>query len=203
VVALAFAWWTFEVGNHPGVEGSEIFLGGVTTLVGVSAVAAGTRWYQLERLPLPPLPAAPPPELPPVGSAARQPLDRLANRERALAELLALLGPSGVDVSAEAAQAAVTLRDYADRVRAVEMARDAVDGAAAASLDAAVGALRQRLEEGVSAYDRLVAVAAEAVSAGSAGSLDALAVRRLEDAADTLAGLARGLREVRASGEPG
>jgi len=41
------------------------------------------------------------------------------------------------------------------------------------------------------------------VSAGSAGSLDAFAVRRLEDAADTLVGLARGLREVRAAGEPG
>src|SRR5439155_18581636 len=107
------------------------------------------------------------------------------------------------DVAAEAGQAALTLREYGVRLRAVESARDGAEGEAAAGLDAAVSTLRQRLEEGVSAYDRVVTVAAEAVSAGSAGSLDAFAVRRLEDAADTLAGLARGLREVRAAGEPG
>src|SRR5262249_4521116 len=126
VVALALAWWTSGIGSHPGVEGSEIFLGGVTALAGVGTVVAGARWY---RLPLPPPPTAPRPGGRPMGSAARPPLERLANRERALAELLALLGPSGEDVSAEAAQAAVTLRDYAARLRAVEVARDGVDAA--------------------------------------------------------------------------
>src|SRR5262249_33224038 len=202
LIALVLAWWTLTVGNRPGLEGSEIFFGGVTALAGVGAVASGVRYLQLERVPMPPPPAAPPPELPPAGSVARAPLERLANRERALAELLALLGPAGEDVAGEAAQAAATLREYAARGRAVEAAPDGAEGEAAAGLDAAVGVLRQRLEEGVSAYDRLVTVAAEAVSAGSAGSLDTLAVRRLEDAGDTLAGLARGLRELRASDDP-
>ncbi len=202
LTALVLAWWTSEAGDRPAIEGSEIFLGGATALVAVSTVTAGARWYQLERLPLPLPAAAPPPELPPPSSAARVPLERLANRERALGELLALLGAAADEVAAEAGQAAMTLREYGARLRAVEAARDGAEGEAAAGLDAAVGTLRQRLEEGVSAYDRLVTVAAEAVSAGSAGSLDAIAVRRLEDAADTLAGLARGLREVRASGDP-
>jgi hypothetical protein len=202
LATLALAWWTSVIGSHPGIEGSEIVVGSVTAVAGLRTVSAAARWAQLERMPLP-LPAAgAPPELPPEGSAARVPMERLANRERALAELLALLGDAASDVAAEAGQAAVTLREYGARLRAVESARDGAEGEAAVGLDAAVATLRQRLEEGVSAYDRLVAVAAEAVSAGTAGSLDALAVRRLEDAADTLAGLARGLREVRASGEP-
>src|SRR5262249_26880576 len=38
LVALLFAWWTSAVGDRPGLEGSEIFFGGVTVLVGAGAV---------------------------------------------------------------------------------------------------------------------------------------------------------------------
>jgi hypothetical protein len=197
-VTAAFVWWVSVVGNHPGVEFREVLVGAMTGIAGISTLAAGGAWVQAMATPLPPAAAGPPPELPPAGSAARVPLERLANHERSLAELLTLLGSEAGDVpaevAAEAARAAATLRDCGTRLRAVEAARDGMEGDPAVSLAAAAATLRQRLEEGVSGYARLVAVAADAVSAGAAGGLDQFTIRRLEDAADTLAGLARGLR---------
>lgn len=199
-LTAALAWWTSVVGNVPGVEVREVLLGIVTGIAGLSVLEAISTWSHALSTPLPPpLPPAPA-ELPPVESAARAPLERLASRERSLGELLALLGPMAgdapKDVAAEAGKAAATLREYGARLRAVEAARDGMEGEVAANLDAAVGTLRQRLEEGVSSFERLVAVAAEAVSADTAGGLDTITLRRLEDAADTLTGLARGLRAV-------
>jgi hypothetical protein len=203
LVTGAFVWWTTVVGNHPGVEVREVLVGTLAGLSGLRTLAAAAELAQATATS--PAAAGPPLELPPDGSAARAPLERLANHERSLAELLTLLGTSAgevpADVATEAARAAVTLRDCGARLRAVETARDGMEGEPAVSLGAAVATLRQRLEEGVSGYARLVAVAADAVAAGAAGGLDQLTLRRLEDAAGTLAGLARGLRETRAAGE--
>jgi hypothetical protein len=199
-LAAGLVWWTATVGNVPGIEFREVLLSVVTGIAGLSVLEAVATWGQAMSTPLPPAAPDPPAELPPVESAARVPLERLAGRERSLRELLALLGGSAGDaardVAVAAGKAAATLREYGAKLRAVESARDGMDGEVAANLEAAVATLRQRLEEGVSSYDRLVAVAAEAVSADTAGGLDTLILRRLEDAADTLAGLARGLREV-------
>lgn len=195
---LALAWVTSAVGASSGVELGEVFWGAVTGCAAVGVIGAGRRVWRLERTPRPARPVAAYP-LPPVGSVARPPLERLASREHALADLLTLLGPAAGDVAAEAAAAARVLREHAERVVAVEQARQNVPPEAVAGLNTTLAALRQRLEEGVSGYDRVVSAAAEAVTAaraGTGGGLGADALYRLEDAADTLLGLARGLREV-------
>lgn len=197
VLTLGLAWVTSVVGASRGIELGEVFWGAVTGCAGLSAVAAGRRVWRVERAPRPVRPTAPPP-LPPVGSMARAPMERLASRERALTDLLALLGPAAGTAGADAAAAAGTLREHAARLVAIEAARDGVPAEAAAGLDTALATLRQRLEEGVSGYERMVAAAADAVAAtgGGAGGIGSGALYRLEDAVDTLTGLARGLRAM-------
>jgi hypothetical protein len=206
-IAGALAWWTSVIGNVSGIEFREIVVGVATGIAGLSALEAGSSWIKALSTPLPPpgpdwqdLAAGPAEELPPAESAARAPMERLAGRERALRELLALLGPAtggaSREVAAAAATAGDTLREYGARLRAVEIAREGMDADIAASLDPAVDTLRQRLNEGVARYDRLVAAAADAVAADTAGGPDGAAMRRLSDAADALTGLARGLREI-------
>jgi hypothetical protein len=221
VVTALFAWWLTNVGGHPGVEFSEVAVGVATGISGLATLGAVGEWAEAMARPLPPAVAAGPPgpeppdadpagpaavpelgsgagALPPVDSAARAPMERLSRLERSLADLLTLLGADApADVAGEAEQAAATLREYGARLRVVESARDGVTGDAAAGVNAAVETLRLRIEEGVTGYERLVAVAADAVSVGTADGLDQRTVRRLEDAADALAGLARGLRELR------
>jgi hypothetical protein len=207
LAALGLAWVTSVVGSSPGVELGEVFWGTATGIAALAAAGSVRRLWQLERAGRPQPPAEPPP-LPPAGSSARQPLERLASRERALGDLLALLRTAAGDVAADAAAAAAALRDHAARIVAVEAAQAGAPAEARAGLEAALAALRLRLDEGVSAYDRLVAAAADAVAAGNtapAGGHAADAVsagmRRLEDAADALLGLARGLREVSGTGD--
>lgn len=198
LLTVALAWVTSVVGAAPGVELGEVFWGSVTGCAVVGVLGSVRRVWSLERSPRPARPVTAPP-LPPVGSVARAPMERLASRERALTDLLALLGPGAADVGTEAAVAARALREHAGRVVAVEAARRGVPAEAAPGLDAALATLRQRLEEGVSGYDRVVSAAADAVAAaggGTSGRLDGSVLYRLEDAADTLVGLARGLREV-------
>lgn len=199
LAVLGLAWITSVIGSAPGVELSEVFWGAATGVAAWGAAGAARRLWQVERSPRPEPPAEPPP-LPPVGSMARQPLERLASRERALGDLLALLGTAAGDVAAEAAAAAAVLRGHAARIVAVEAARAGAPTEARSGLDSALAALRLRLEEGVSAYERLVTAAADAVAAGNTASVGtdgvASGIRRLEDAADALLGLARGMREV-------
>jgi hypothetical protein len=153
--------------------------------------------WRIERAPRPVhVPPAPLP--PPALSAARTPITRLTARENALGELLTVLGPVAGDTWQEASAAAAALRRLADQMVVLESARAGVPVEARPGLEAALAALRSRLEEGVSAYDLLVSAATDAVAATAAGDRgDAGSVRRLEEAADSLTGLARGLREVR------
>jgi hypothetical protein len=150
--------------------------------------------WHLQRTPMP----APPPTLPPTGSAARTPMETLAARERTLGELLILLGPAAGDTAAEARAAATVLRGCADRVVTLEAARRDAPPDAAGDLDQATGAAADELIGGVRAYERLVSAAAKAVSASAGDPAAALTDTRLREAADALAGLAAGLREISA-----
>lgn len=171
------------------------------------AARTGAEVYGVhKRLALTPRTRALPPEqgyrLPPVGSKARGPMQRLAAAESGLSDLLEQLLPgSGVaPVSPEsitstrraADEAAAELRRLAAQLRAVESARDASGKVQRGSLSEAIGTVRAKLDEGVEAYGGLVAAAGETVAASaSPGSRQGLV-----DATDHLHGLAMALSEL-------
>jgi hypothetical protein len=200
-VALVAGTVTAVIGSTSGLELSEVGAGSVTALAAVGAGAAGVRWIRLRRTPLPAAHAPPAPPLPPPGSAAREPLARLAVAEAGLADLLAVLARPrhGVAVvSAETlestrvavAQAGTALRGTADAIRAVE--RAAVGARPASGLLDAVSALRRQLDEGVDEVCGLVTAAGAVVSAAGPEHQPAA----LAEATDRLTGLADGLREL-------
>lgn len=192
--AIALAYVATRVGVEPGPELGELFWVTASLLAGASTVGAGVKVWRIERAPRP-VHLPPAPKLPPALSAARAPITRLTARENALGELLTVLGPVAGDTWREASAAAASLRRLGDQLVVLESARVGVPAEARPGLDSALSALQLRLEEGVSAYDRLVSAATDAVAAMPAGD-DAVSTRRLEEAADNLTGLARGLREV-------
>lgn len=189
-----------------GAEGWKGALSGLTFAVPftVLSVRSGVRLYRLSTMPVPE--PTRPPALPPPGSAARKPLDRLARGEASLTDLLDQLttashsGAAPVptlsieQTRATATEAAVALRDLADRVCSLERAADTTAKADRAALDEAVAALRAQLDEGVDSYGELVAAAGQAVAASSGGVAPARTA--LTDATDRLAGLASALREL-------
>lgn len=179
------------VGVEPGLEVAEVFWGGLAVLFGVRALNSALRWAELRRTPVPvAVPSARVrPARPPRDSPARGPHDRLAAREKALAGLLVHLGPAADEPRAVAGEAAAVLRELGARLTAVDRARRLDE-----SLDGVVDELCGRLDAGVTAYGTLVTAAADAVAAGATS--DALVALRLEEATDSLAGLAAGLREV-------
>jgi hypothetical protein len=184
VAAAGLGWLTAVVGARPGLEPAELAWGGATAVVAAGAVAAVARPLSTLRRPARDCPA-------------RGPIDRLAERERVLAGLLAHLGPEAAEPRAVAADASAILRDLGARVAVVDRARRGAPPGSAAGLDAAVAVLVGQLEAGVVAYDSLVLAAAEAVAASaSLRAGDPLLTLRLTEATDTLAGLAAGLREV-------
>lgn len=186
-----------NIGGSPGPEFGEVSWFAITALAAGATISAGHRVWRLHRTPRIATVAKVDP-LPPVGSASYSTLNRLLAREQALKELLTLLGPAAGDAWTDASSAAAALRRLGTQVVALESARAGVPPEAEPGLAAAVAALRSRLEEGVSAYDLVVAAASDAVAAQTEGrNDDALSRRRLAEAADSLAGLARGLREVR------
>lgn len=202
LTTLGLAYVCSRVGVDPGLELGELFWATASGFAGLGAIEAGRRVWHIERAPAP-VRVARPPALPPPSSRARRPLERLDSRETALGELLTVLGAAAGDAWAEASGAARALRALAGRMVVLERTRAKVPPEAVPGLDTALGVLRQRLEEGVSAYDRLVSAAADAVAAGADGQgHEEASVRRLEEAADSLAGLARGLREVSAIRRP-
>lgn len=194
LATIALAYLTSRVGAVPGVELGEVFWGAATVVSGGATIGAVTA---LGRPARPPKQVEAPPVPPPVTSAAHGPLHRLAAREAALTDLCGLLGPVCGDTVAEARVAAAALRRLAAQIVVLEGTRPGVPAEARPGLDAALCALQVRLTEGVSAYDLLVAAATDAVAASADGRHDDPGtVRRLHDATDSLAGLARGLREV-------
>lgn len=172
---------------------------GATALLAVPSVAAVAAYRRLRGEPLPaPKPATR--SLPPYGSAAREPIDRLRRSERSLHELLGIVSRSGSipegdvqDTSRIAAAAAASLTAVAEDVVAMERAAEGSE-AAAAHLRSTITSTAARLRDGVEQYDGLVAAAA-LLTAPASGSAPGPASRRdaLQFATDRLEGWAYGL----------
>ena len=181
----------------PGIFGVVVF----TTL----GVRSGLRLRQLNRIVLPA--STSPPPLPPAGSAARVPMQKLAECEATLADLLRQLSePSALgtppvpeysvaDARSTAADASTALRALALRIQSIERARNAAPAGERAALDAAIATVRDQLDDGVASFGALVAAAGRAVAASSHGLTDSRLF--LTDATDRLAGLALALRDLR------
>ncbi len=179
-------------------------LGAMALATGAAAVGAGARYRRLKHTALPP-PAPDPVALPPVGSRAREPMQRLRDGEQSLHEVLAQLAApaagvpqeSVADAGAAAGEAAAFLRGVADRLCAVEGALPHAPPAERAALEADVERLRRELDEGVDGYGSLVAAAGRAVAASGAATARHPEQRRaVQDATDRLAGLAAALHDL-------
>jgi hypothetical protein len=192
-----------EFAFDPGV--GAYVTAGVCVLLAAVTANSGLQTYKLYRVPLP---LSPPRkvQLPPSGSAARAPMERLVGAERSLFDVFGQLAGSTASLprnSVEAArgaadEAASRLRGLAARVQTVERARSAAPPNERASLDSAVQDLRSRLDAGVDDYGRLVAAAGRAVAADT-GDGDRQVKNALVDATDRLQGLAAALKDLNAA----
>jgi hypothetical protein len=184
-----------------GIGAQDLLYGlfvGVASLASfVMAGRSGLRLRALNRVQLP----AAAPTLPPRGSLAREPMERLADSERALAELLRNLSSPRSSVPADTvthardtgAEAASALREVAGQLQSVERARDLANARDRAPLSEGVRRLREQLDQGLDGYGSLIAAAGQLVAASSTGGPDKQA---LTDASDRLHGLAVALREL-------
>ncbi|MBP2323989.1 hypothetical protein JOF56_004374 [Kibdelosporangium banguiense] len=185
-----------------GTAGIEATLAGA--VVGVFAlgsfalgIKSGGRLRQLNRVVLP----SAAPAMPPARSAAREPMERLGDAERVLADLLRQLSSprssvpqdSVEDARRTGVEAASALREVAGELQAVERARDMAPSADRAALEDGVQRLREQLDAGLEGYGTLIAAAGRLVAASSSGGPDGHA---LTDATDRLHGLAVALREI-------
>ncbi|MGK3202997.1 phage shock envelope stress response protein PspM [Amycolatopsis sp. MEPSY49] len=195
--------WMSATGAPMMPQAITAFAGAV--VFGTFGVRSGLKLRELKNTALPAAPAGPPP-LPPAGSVAREPMERLAECEASLAELLRQLSvPSSVgttpvsevsvaDARQTATEAAAALRGLAGRIQAIERGRNSAPAREQAALDAAVGKLREQLDDGLEGYRGLVAAAGHTVAASSDGLVTSK--QALTDATDHLAGLAMALREL-------
>jgi len=146
-------------------EWTIVATGGATAAFAVPAVLAVRTFRRLDAVPLPP-PGPGRRTLPPAGSVARAPMERLSADEQSLAGLLAVIARSG-------AVAADDLDEIGDAARAASSALDAVvedvvalesaargSTAAGAHLSEAITEAGRRLESGVDQFEELVAAAA-------------------------------------------
>jgi hypothetical protein len=195
--------WISAAGAPMMPQAIAAFAGAV--VFGTFSVRSGLKLRELKRTPIPAAPAGPPP-LPPARSAAREPMERLAECEASLSELLRQLSvPSSVgttpvseisvaDARQTSAEAAAALRGLAARIQAIERGRDSAPAREQAALDAAVAKLREQLDDGLEGYRGLVAAAGHTVAAAGDGLVTSK--QALTDATDRLAGLAMALREL-------
>ncbi|TCP41129.1 hypothetical protein EV191_12727 [Tamaricihabitans halophyticus] len=176
-------------------------------VAGALSVRTGIRLRALNRTELPE--SSTPPPLPPRESAARAPMEQLAEAQQSLDQLMGTLHAGGgsslipeasvADARETAAEAAAALHQLADRIQAIERARESAPQRERVALGEAVHTLLGQLERGLEGYRSLVAAAGRAV-AESSGHLDEHQ-RRLTEATDHLAGLAIAVREVSARGQ--
>ncbi|MEV4757602.1 hypothetical protein AB0J86_21160 [Micromonospora sp. NPDC049559] len=137
------------------------------------------------------------------GTAAAGPWTRLDKASLTLAGLAnRLTGPADPAVL-EAAVAEHSLRDLAERVASVERGLRLAPPDSRAPLEQAHGSLVAQLDQGVAAYEQLVAAAAGYVAEDGQGhGGEHPAVSRLTDATELLHGIATGLAELRAPNRP-
>jgi hypothetical protein len=196
------------VASVTGVTDDPQYSSGITGIIvalvaGTLSVRAGLRVRQLGQQlralgPTAPAPA-PQPTLPPRSSVARKPMERLAEAEETLADLLSQIS-RGRSVPAESVEhtrrtgsdAAAALRGVAAQLHAVERARDHAPVLERGSLVDAVRRLRTQLDEGLDGYRSLVAAAGRVLAASSL----AAPTEELTEATEHLAGLAVALREL-------
>lgn len=167
----------FAIGESSDLELTEVAAGSVAVLAAVAAGSAGIRAVRLHRTPLPhPIPGH--------GSAAREPLHRLAMAETRLAELLTELGTAPfapdaaprppaemlADIRVAADRAAGSVRATADSLVAVERAAEAAPPVDQPGLRDAVEVMRRRLAAGVDEFGGLVAVAGQTLALGDPGA---------------------------------
>jgi hypothetical protein len=140
--------------------------------------------------------------LPARSSAARQPMERLAEAEETLAELLAHLDSASMtsvptesveQARATAAEAVRAIRVVSTQLQAVERARDTAPPLERGQLVEGVRELRRQLDEAVDGYCGLVGAAGRTLAASTASDPR----RVLVEATDHLAGLASALRDIR------
>jgi hypothetical protein len=129
-------------------------------------------------------------------SAAASAWQRLDRASRAMPALAERLPSSAADSAAEALAVEAVLSDLAHRIVDVERGIAAAPPDSREALSQARDALVEQLTEGVDAYERLVAAAAECVAEGARG-VDNSAATRLTEATDRLVGLANALGEMR------
>ncbi|MER5334056.1 hypothetical protein [Micromonospora sp. NPDC002717] len=136
------------------------------------------------------------------GTSAAEPWARLDRAALTLAGMAGrLTGLAGPAVS-EAADADRSLRDLAGRVASVERALRLAPADARPPLAEAHRALAGQLEQGVTAYERLVVAAAGYVAEDARPDGDHPAASRLTEATDLLHGVASALAELRGAGAP-
>ncbi|WP_324194168.1 phage shock envelope stress response protein PspM [Nocardia blacklockiae] len=195
VVVSAPAWAVIVVG------------GGAAALVTGAAVST-RRYLALRRNPLPPA-AFVPRKLPPIRSAAREPIARLVRAERALYTVGRQIAHGGrlpaddlTDTLDTASSGAAALHALASDVVALEQAAGLVGQMRSVSAPIPADHIRavvRRLENGVTEYEELVASAARVLAVPESPALpDDLgwAMVNLRDAADRLDGWAQALTEL-------
>lgn len=132
------------------------------------------------------------------GLAVADPWRRLDRASATLAGLAGQLGGVAESAVLDAAVAERSLRELAERAASVERALAVAPSDARQPLAEAHAVLVAQLDEGVTAYERLVAAAAGYVAADTTSPVAAEpAIGRLVDAADLLRGIAAGLAELR------
>jgi hypothetical protein len=135
------------------------------------------------------------------GSSVAGPWGRLDRAAATLAGLAGRLVGPGEPALLEAAVAEESLRDLGQRVASVERAVQFAPAEQRAALMQAHQNLSAHFQNGVAAYERLVAAAASFVAEDGRPIIDPHpAVARLTEAADMLRGVAEGLAELRGVG---
>jgi hypothetical protein len=137
------------------------------------------------------------------GSAVARPWDRLDRAAVTLAGLAGRLTGPGEIAVLEAAVAEQWLRDLGQRVASVERALPVAPPDQRPALDEAHRVLMGQFDDGVGAYERLVAAAASYVAEDGRPATDHHpSFARLTEATDLLRGVADGLAELRTPPPP-
>ena len=137
------------------------------------------------------------------GTAVADGWQRLDLASGTLAGFTGRLGGPAESAVLEATVAEGSLRELAERAAGVERALVLAPPDAHAELAAAHGELVAQFDDGVTAYERLVAAAAGYVAEDGRIGPENPAVTRLREATDLLRGIAAGLNELRSAGPPG